>query len=118
VPLLTLGTQRQFGARQMWVMNLLAVAGIRTTDAPAAAPVALIASDKAGYAEFAADAVASLREAGAERVLIAGNSAQGLADTSLVDGKVAEGMDVVAFLTEILDRFGAPAAPTTKGASA
>lgn len=118
VTLLPLGTRRQFGAREMWAMNLLAVAGIRATSEPTAGPIAIIASDKSGYAEFATDAVADLRAAGVERVLVAGDAGRALADPSLVDGEIVEGMDIVAFLSDALDRFGAPADPTTKGASA
>jgi methylmalonyl-CoA mutase len=33
--------------------------------------------------------------------------------SSLVDGEVFDGMDVVAFLDDLLDRLGAPADPTS-----
>jgi methylmalonyl-CoA mutase len=102
----TLGTQRDFGARQLFVTNLLAAAGIGVVEE--GSPVAVIASSKAGYAAHAAEAVSALRGAGAERVLVAGRKRE-LPDDVTVDAAIHDGMDVVALLTDLLDRLGAPA---------
>jgi methylmalonyl-CoA mutase len=106
----TLGTRRDFGARQAFVTNLLAAGGLRPADA--GSPVALLASSPKGYAEHGAAAVAELRSAGVERVLVAGRASE-LGDAAdLVDGEVHDGIDVVAFLTDLLDRL-TPAHPDT-----
>jgi methylmalonyl-CoA mutase len=70
--------------------------------------VAIITSSTKAYAEHAAQAVAELRAAGAERVLVAGRARE-LPEDVRVDGEVYDGMDVVAFLRDVLDRIGAPA---------
>lgn len=107
----TLGSRREFGARQAFVTNLLAAGGI--VAAEAGSPVAVLASSAKGYAEHAAEAVAELRAAGVEHVLVAGRAAE-LGDAAgLVDGEVRDGMDVVALLDDLLDRLGAPEATTT-----
>ncbi len=108
----TLGSRRDFGARQAFVTNLLAAGGIRAADE--GSPVAVLASNRTGYAEHAADAVAELRAAGAERVLVAGRSRELGDDSRLVDGEVFDGMDVVRLLGELLDALGAPT-QTTEG---
>ncbi|WP_240917801.1 hypothetical protein [Phycicoccus sp. HDW14] len=41
-------------------------------------------------------------------MLVAGRAAE-LGDADLVDGELFDGMDVVAFLGELLDDLGAPA---------
>ncbi|HET7823598.1 MAG TPA: methylmalonyl-CoA mutase family protein [Ornithinibacter sp.] len=105
----TLGTRREFGARQAFVTNLLAAGGLRSADA--GSPVAVLASSPKGYAEHGAAAVAELRSAGVERVLVAGRASE-LGDAAdLVDGEVHDGIDVVAFLSDLLDRLGAPPDP-------
>ena len=79
----------------------------------AGSPVAVLASSPKGYAEHGAAAVAELRAAGVERVLVAGRASE-LGDAAgLVDGEVHDGIDVVAFLSDLLDRLGAPPDPTT-----
>ncbi|MBM6400092.1 methylmalonyl-CoA mutase family protein [Phycicoccus sonneratiae] len=103
----TIGAQRDFGARQGFVANLLAAGGIATTDDTTA--TAVLASSRAQYGEHGRAAVEELRAAGAERVLVAGRAAE-LGDAAdLVDGEVFDGMDVAAFLGDLLDRLGAPA---------
>jgi len=107
----TLGTRREFGARQAFVTNLLAAGGLRPTEE--ASPVAILASSRKGYAEHGAAAVAELRAAGARHVLVAGRVTE-LGDAAgLVDGEVHDGIDVVAFLSDLLDRLGAPADTST-----
>ncbi len=102
----TLGTRRDYGARQAFVTNLLAAGGIRSVDA--GSPVAVLASSPRGYAEHGAGAVAELRAAGARRVLVAGRATELGEASGLVDGEVFDGVDVVAFLDDLLDRLGAP----------
>jgi methylmalonyl-CoA mutase len=106
----TLGTRRDFGARQAFVTNLLAAGGLTGTDA--GSRVAVLASSPKGYAEHGAAAIDELRAAGVERVLVAGRASE-LGDAAgLVDGEVHDGIDVVAFLTDLLDRL-TPAHPDT-----
>ncbi|MFL6081550.1 MAG: methylmalonyl-CoA mutase family protein [Ornithinibacter sp.] len=101
----TLGTRRDFGARETFVSNLLAAGGVGTSDE--AARVAVLASSPSGYAGHAAAAVRDLRSA-AERVLVAGRASELGDHADLVDGEVHDGMDVAAFLSELLDHLGAP----------
>lgn len=118
VPVLALGPAREHTARLTFVANLLGVAGIRpdvveVTDAAdiaaADAPVVIIASSRTGYEALAEASVASLRSAGVQRVLVAGSATE-LGGTT-VDGEIRDGMDVVAFLTELLDLLDTPRAP-------
>jgi methylmalonyl-CoA mutase len=84
----TLGTRREFGARQAFVTNLLAAAGIRASDD--ASKVAVLTSSPKGYAVDGAAAVADLRAA-VQRVLVAGRASE-LGDAAeLVDGEVHDG---------------------------
>lgn len=119
VPVIALGPAKEHTARLTFVTNLLGVAGIRphiievadestALDAAQGAPVAVIASSAKGYAAHAEASVASLRAAGVARVLVAGRATE-VGDTT-VDGEVRDGMDVVAFLTDLLDTLGAPQA--------
>ena len=101
----TLGTRRDFGAREAFVSNLLAAGGVGTSDE--SARVAVLASSPSGYAGQAAAAVRDLRSA-AERVLVAGRASELGDHAGLVDGEVHDGMDVAAFLGELLDHLGAP----------
>ncbi|KRE61086.1 methylmalonyl-CoA mutase family protein [Nostocoides sp. Soil756] len=107
VTLRQLGSPRASAARQLFVTNLLAAGGLATTEDPA--PVAVIASDRAGYAEHGAAAVAALRAAGARHVLVAGRATELGDAVDSVDGELYDGMDVVAVLSDLLDRLGAPA---------
>ncbi len=102
-----LGPQREHGARQAFVTNLLAAGGIRTAES--GAPVAILASSAAGYAEHAATAIDELRADGAEVVLVAGRRTELGEAADRVDGEVYDGMDVVALLGDLLGRLGAPA---------
>ncbi len=102
-----LGPQREHGTRQTFVTNLLAVGGI--APAEQGGTVAILASSAAGYAEHGAAAIEELRAAGVERVLVAGRRSELGGAADLVDGEVRDGMDVVAFLDELLTGLGAPA---------
>jgi methylmalonyl-CoA mutase len=115
-PVVALGGRRDFGARETFVTNLLAAGGIEATTVEGASAAAgghgipdvvVMASSPKGYAAHAADAVATLRAAGVETIYVAGRAAE-LGATS-VDGEIYDGMDVVAFLSGLLDRLGAPA---------
>ncbi|HSF98633.1 MAG TPA: methylmalonyl-CoA mutase subunit beta [Ornithinibacter sp.] len=106
----TLGTRRDFGARQAFVTNLLAAGGIATVEE--GAPVAILASSRSGYAEHGASAVAALRDAGVGTVLVAGRASELGDGASAVDGDVHDGIDVVAFLSDLLDHLGAPTTDT------
>lgn len=115
------GTRRDFGARQTFATNLLAVAGISArlaegVDAAGAAdaardsglPVALVATSPKVNAASGAEVVAALRDAGVEQVLVAGRASElGEDVTDVVEAR--EGVDVVALLSDLLDRLGAPA---------
>ena len=103
----TLGPQREHGARLAFVTNLLAAGGITPTEQ--GAPVAVLASSAAGYAEHGAAAVEELRAAGVEWVLVAGRRSELGEAADLVDGEVRDGADVVALLDDLLTRLGAPA---------
>lgn len=114
VPIVALGTRRDYGAREMFVTNLLAAGGIEHVThegglEPGMPPprVVVLASSPAGYAAHGAAAVAAVRAAGVGEVLIAGRSRElgGLA----VDGELYDGIDVVAALSALLERLGAPA---------
>ena len=106
----TLGTRREFGARQAFVTNLLAAAGIRASDE--ASQVAVLTSSPRGYAADGAAAVEDLRAA-VQRVLVAGRASELGEAADRVDGEVHDGMDVVAFLSDLLDRLGAPPDPSS-----
>lgn len=118
VPVLALGPAREHTARLTFVANLLGVAGIRpdvveVTDAAdiaaVDAPVAIIASSAKGYGALAEASVAALRSAGVGRVLVAGSATE--LDGTTVDGEIRDGMDVVTFLTELLDLLDTSRAP-------
>jgi methylmalonyl-CoA mutase len=103
----TLGPQREHGTRLTFVTNLLAAGGIRPGDD--GAPVAILASSPAGYAEHAAAAIDELRTTGVDTVFVAGRRSELGEAADRVDGEVRDGMDVVTFLDDLLTRLGAPA---------
>ncbi|HIZ98087.1 MAG TPA: methylmalonyl-CoA mutase subunit beta [Candidatus Janibacter merdipullorum] len=125
VPVLALGSPRETTARLTFVSNLLGVAGIRpevievaseeevaaVTEGTKGAPVAILASSKKGYEALAAPSVAALREAGVDRVLVAGSRRE-LGEVA-VDGEIRDGMDIVTLLTDLLDTLGAQQAGAT-----
>ena len=103
--LATLGPVAAHTARATFASNLLAAGGIAVevagpTDGVASVlaayggqRVVCLAGTDATYAEWGADVVAALREAGATHVIIAGRPIDG------VDDSVAMGVDALAFLT-------------------
>jgi methylmalonyl-CoA mutase len=60
------------------------------------------------YAEQAVGVARALKDAGIGTVFIAGRKKETAADDvdDVIDGEVFDGMDVVAFLTGVLDRIG------------
>ncbi|MCB0872685.1 MAG: methylmalonyl-CoA mutase small subunit [Actinobacteria bacterium] len=112
-----LGPRREFGAREAFANNLLAVAGIESVlveaesadlgaeVSDAGASLAVLCSSPKTYAELAADAIATLRAAGVGTVYLAGSPSE-LADPDAVDGHIRMGIDIVETLHTILDRQG------------
>lgn len=116
-----LGPRREFGARETFISALLAVAGIATPRSEGGTPeeiaakageagakVAVLCSSPKQYAQSGAAAAAALRDAGVERLYIAGNAKELGEDAGVVDDALFAGMDVVTALTSILDLLQAP----------
>ena len=116
-----LGDQREFGGRQMFTSNLLWVAGLATPElqGPTAAELAaeasakkcavvVLASSAKVYAEEAIAAAKALKDAGVACVCLAGRKTETGSDEAdkLIDVEIYDGMDVVAFLSDTLDRLG------------
>lgn len=109
--LATLGTIAQHTARATFVSNLLAAGGIAVDVAGATSgvddlraayggqKVVCLAGTDAAYEEWGAAAAASLREAGATHVVIAGKA------TDYVDDSAAMGVDALAFLTRTREKL-------------
>ncbi|GAB2968230.1 methylmalonyl-CoA mutase family protein [Nocardioides montaniterrae] len=103
--LATLGTVAQHTARATFASNLFAAGGIAVDVAGPTAGVEELVAAYAGqavvclagadtaYDEWGADAAAALREAGAQRVIIAGKPVE------YADDSCAMGVDALAFLT-------------------
>lgn len=108
--LATVGPLAAYTARAGFARNLLQAGGIETPEAgptessvevaeafrASDAPVAVLCSTDALYAERASDAVAALRAAGARLVLLAGK-----ADVRGVDGQLAAGCDALAVIESV-----------------
>lgn len=116
VSVLALGPAREHTARLTFITNLLGVAGIRAevievagpddlASAAKGAPVAILASSKKGYEALAASSVSTLRDGGVGRVLVAGSTRE--VGEVTVDGEIRDGIDIVAFLDDLLDTLGA-----------
>ncbi|HHU09748.1 MAG TPA: methylmalonyl-CoA mutase small subunit [Intrasporangiaceae bacterium] len=115
-----LGSRRDFGARETFITNLLAVAGIsaRTVEGGAEAVLDAVAADGAtavalasspkGYAQHAAETIEALRGGGVETIIVAGRATE-LGDAAdRVDLDAYAGVDVVDLLNTLLDRLSAP----------
>ena len=124
VLLACLGTRRDFGPRETFTSNLLHVAGIETILSEGGSPeeiaarfrdsgatVAVLCSSKTRYTEEGVAVAAALRDAGAQRLLLAGRRAELGPDApqDTVDAELYDGMDIVTFLTDLLEQLGAPA---------
>ena len=108
--LATLGPVAVHTGRSSFAANLFQAGGIETVSGEGAeafrasgATVAVLCSSDRLYAEQGEQAVAELRQAGAERVLLAGRPGT----VSGVDEYVFTGCDAVAVLTSTLDLIGA-----------
>ena len=112
--LATLGTIAQHTARATFAVNLLAAGGIAVevagptsgVDELVAAysgqKVVCLAGTDAAYGEWGGAAVAALREAGAQHVIIAGRAD---AVDAEVDDAAAMGVDALAFLTATREKL-------------
>jgi methylmalonyl-CoA mutase len=95
-------------ARLGFARSLFQAGGLRTVVgspedyARAGTPVACLCSTDALYAEEAADAVAALKDAGAEQVWLAGRGEFG------ADGYLFTGCDALAALRTTADLLGVP----------
>ena len=115
-----LGARRDFGGREMFSNNVLLVGGIdfpgseggspeeiAAQAAASGAKMAILCSSAKIYADQAIAVATALKGAGVDTVYLAGRKAETAAeDTSVLDGEVFDGMDVVAFLEGALDRIG------------
>ena len=113
--LATLGPVAQHTARATFASNLLAAGGVAVdvagaTTGPhdlvsryAGQPVVCLAGSDAAYEQWGAEAVAALRDAGAQHLIIAGTPAGPLADA--VDDSAAMGVDALAFLQRTRSRL-------------
>ena len=115
-----LGARRDFGGREMFTNNVLLAGGIDFPSSEGGTPdeiaakagasgsrMAILCSSAKVYATQAIDVATALKGAGIESVYIAGRTSEiGAEDTSVIDGEVFDGMDVVAFLEGALDRIG------------
>ncbi len=116
-----LGARRDFGAREMFVGAMLGVGGIDHPASEGGTPDEIVAQVLASGAKFvilcssakvyaaqAVDVARALKQAGVPTVYIAGNRREAASDEvgDWIDGEVFMGMDVVAFLSEAMDRIG------------
>ncbi|MDR0436547.1 MAG: methylmalonyl-CoA mutase family protein [Propionibacteriaceae bacterium] len=116
-----LGEQRDFGGRETFTSNVLWVGGIdnpeiksATADEIAKAavegkyPVVILASSAKVYAEQAIAAAKALKAAGVGTVAIAGRKTETGSDEvdQYIDVEIFDGMNVVSFLTDTLDKLG------------
>jgi methylmalonyl-CoA mutase len=116
-----LGARRDFGGREMFTGALLGVAGINRPSSEGGTPeeiaakavesgakFVILCSSARVYAEQAVPVARALKEAGIQTVFIAGRKKEAASDDvdEVIDGEVFDGMDVVAFLSGVLDRIG------------
>jgi methylmalonyl-CoA mutase len=119
--LASLGERRDFGPREQFTSNVLLVAGLAhpsseggTTDEivaqvkAAGTNTVILCSSAKVYATQAIEVAGALKAAGIAYVWIAGKKTETGSDEvdSVIDGEVFDGMDVVAFLSDTLDRLG------------
>ena len=116
-----IGQRRHYGPREGFTSNLLHVGAIETqiiegTDPEefarqfkeSGAKLAVLCSNPKMYAEHGMAVAKALKEAGAERLLLAGQFKELGADDaeSVLDGNVFDGMDVVELLESAFDLMG------------
>ena len=68
-------------------------------------PVVCLAGTDGAYAEWGAELVAALREAGAVHVILAGKPGEKTVAADLVDDSCAMGLDALAFLNTTRERL-------------
>jgi len=107
--LATIGPVAAHTARASFAANLFQSGGLETVPgegaeafAASGAAVACLCSSDALYTEHAASTAAALKDAGAQRVLLAGKPGE----WSAVDGYIFVGCDAIAALTAVLDESG------------
>jgi methylmalonyl-CoA mutase len=107
VYLATIGPEAVFTPRLTFARNMFGVAGIAAVSGPVSgydrrvSPVACLCSSDAVYNDEGSAAVAALRSAGADTVLITG---RGL-DLEGVDRELGVGTDMLGLLGPVLDRL-------------
>ena len=116
-----LGARRDFGGREMFTGALLGVAGIDRPSTEGGTPeeiaakavesgakFVILCSSARIYAEQAVPVARALKDAGVQTVFIAGRKKETAAGDvdEVIDGEVFDGMDVVSFLGDVLDRIG------------
>jgi methylmalonyl-CoA mutase len=120
VLLACLGERRDFGPREQFTSNLLLAGGLDWPEIENAAPdaivakakelntpIVILASSAKVYADQAIPTAEALKAAGIDHVYIAGRLKEaGDGAAGLIDTEIFDGMDVVGFLTETLDRLG------------
>lgn len=119
--LASLGERRDFGPREQFTSNVLLVAGLAHPSSEGGTADEIVAQVKAAgtntvilcssakvYAAQAIEVAGALKAAGIAHVWIAGKKTEtGSEDAgSVIDGEVFDGMDVVSFLSDTLDRLG------------
>jgi methylmalonyl-CoA mutase len=117
-----LGERRDFGGREGFTTNLLAVGGIGIVESEGGTTAEIVEKVKASglnevvlassakvYAVQAIEAAKALKDAGIPTVYIAGRKGETGSDEadSVIDGEIFDGMDVVEYLNGTLDRIGA-----------
>jgi methylmalonyl-CoA mutase len=116
-----LGARRDFGGRETFTGALLGVGGIERPSSEGGTPeeiaarvleaganFVILCSSAKVYAEQAVPVAKALKDAGIPTVYIAGRKTEAASEEvdQVIDGEVFDGMDVVGFLTEAMDRIG------------
>ncbi len=115
-----LGEQRDFGARQGFASNVVLVGGLGVVEShggtpdeiaaqakQAGAKLVILCSSAKVYADQAVEVAQALKDAGVERVYLAGQLKEaGEVPEGLIDGTVSLGMNVVEFLDSTFDLLG------------
>ena len=116
-----LGSRRDFGGREGFASNYFHIAGLETPEVEGGSteeiveawkasgtPVVALCSSAKVYAAQGFEVAKALKEAGAAKVILAGNIKE-LGDVNtdgVIDSTIALGMDVVAGLSDVLNTLG------------
>lgn len=118
VPLLCLGTRRDFGARETFTTSVLGAAGLTAPQlvgsveeltaalAEQDSPVAILCSSPKQYAQAGHDVARAAREAGVRALYIAGKADELGEHAGDVDGECRVGSDVLALLRSVQSELG------------